>query len=80
MPSAMVWPPQVAFMPRMREVNEGYMAGSTPSTRTSGFSDLIAVAMPLIRPPPPIGIGMISRPGMSSSISRATVPWPAITS
>ena len=69
-----------ALTPRMRAVNEGYMAGSTPTTRMSGFTCLAAVATPEIRPPPPIGTGRTSRSGTSSSISSATVPWPAITS
>ncbi len=32
-----------------------------------------------IRPPPPIGTISVSISGASSSISSATVPWPAIT-
>ncbi len=76
----MVWPPTEAFRPRIREVNEGYMAGSTPITRMSGLIALAATPMPEIRPPPPMGIGRISRCGTSSSSSRAMVPWPAITS
>ena len=48
--------------------------------RTAGEIALAAVAMPEISPPPPIGTGSTSSSGASSSISRATVPWPAITS
>ena len=56
------------------------MAGSQPMIRMSGFRALAAVATPLISPPPPMGTGRISRSGTSSSISRAMVPWPAMTS
>ena len=80
MPSAMVWPEQGALTPRMRAVNEGYIAGSTPMMRMSGLIALAAVATPEIRPPPPIGTGRISRSGASSSISSATTPWPAMMS
>ena len=80
MPSAMVWPPGTALWPRMRAVNEGKLAGSTPKMLMSGLRCLAAVATPAIRPPPPIGTGRISRSGASSSISSAMVPWPAITS
>src|SRR5579871_3811341 len=37
-----------------------------------------AMALPAIRPPPPIGITNMSRSGTSSSISSAMVPWPAM--
>src|SRR5581483_9022321 len=52
----------------------GMRSGSTPTTRQS-----TAMATPAIRPPPPTGQTMQSTPGTSSTISRATVPWPAIT-
>lgn len=55
-------------------------SGSAPSTRTSGRSDLIAVATPEINPPPDIGTTTASTSGRSSRISRPMVPWPAITS
>ncbi len=64
----------------MRAVKDGYMAGSTPTMSMLGFTALAAVAMPEISPPPPMGIGSTSISGASSSISSATVPWPAITS
>ena len=35
--------------------------------------------MPEISPPPPIGVTKVSIAGTSSSISIATVPWPAMT-
>ncbi len=76
----MVWPPAEPRSPRMREVNDGYMAGSTPKTPISGFRALAAVAQPAISPPPPIWTMIASRSGLSSSISAATVPWPAMTS
>ena len=50
------------------------MAGSTPKMRMSGRTVLAAMAMPAIRPPPPMGMGRMSRSGTSSSISSATVP------
>ena len=44
-----------------------------------GLAALAAVAMPPIRPPPPIGTTSTSRSGAAASISSASVPWPAIT-
>jgi hypothetical protein len=38
------------------------------------------MAMPEIRPPPPIGTTRMSISGAAPSISSAIVPWPAITS
>ena len=52
----------------------------TPNTRRSGLSALAATAIPAIRPPPPMGTTSVSTSGAASSTSRATVPWPAITS
>ena len=66
--------------PRILAVKEGNMAGSRPTMRISFCRCLAAVAMPAISPPPPIGTGRTSRSGTSSSISSATVPWPAMTS
>ncbi len=81
MPSAMVWPPSgAAFSPRILAVKEGYIAASTPTTLTSALIDLAAVATPEMSPPPPIGTISVSSSGVSSSISTATVPCPAITS
>ncbi|MCH7705525.1 MAG: acyl-CoA dehydrogenase family protein [Chloroflexi bacterium] len=53
--------------------------GSTPTTRISGAIALAAVATPEIRPPPPIATTSTSMPGDCLSISRPTVPWPAMT-
>ena len=47
--------------------------------RSRACSALAAVAMPPISPPPPIGTTSTSRSGAASSISSASVPWPAIT-
>ena len=82
MPSAMVEAagPR-AFTPRILAVKRG--EHGRLARRRCGCPACIvlaAVAMPAISPPPPIGIGRISRSGTSSSISSATVPWPAMTS
>ena len=55
-------------------------SGSTPMTCASGRRPLTAVAIPAISPPPPIGTMTVSTSGMSSTISRPTVPWPAAIS
>ena len=52
-------------------------SGSTPMTRASGRRPFTAVAIPAIRPPPPIGTITVSTSGASSTISSPTVPWPA---
>ncbi len=43
-----------------------------------GFVNLIAVATPLMRPPPPTGAKTASTSGISSRISSPMVPWPAM--
>ncbi len=43
----------------------------TPITRRSGFRALAAIAMPEIRPPPPIGTTRVSISGAAPSISSA---------
>ena len=55
-------------------------ATSTPITRVDGESAFMAIAMPLISPPPPIGTITVSTTGRSSSSSSPIVPAPAITS
>ena len=55
-------------------------AGSTPTIRIPGRSSLAAAATPEIRPPPPTGTTIVAASGTSSRISRAIVPWPAMTS
>ena len=45
-----------------------------------GRSALAATAMPEIRPPPPTPVMIVRTSGHCSTISSATVPWPAITS
>src|SRR5918995_1012529 len=62
---------------RLRYI-EGHAVACTPTISTSGLSALAAIAMPAIRPPPPIGTTRTSRSGSSVSISRPTVPWPAM--
>ncbi len=42
--------------------------------RISGLSALAAVAMPEIRPPPPIGTTIVSNCGRSANISSPMVP------
>ena len=50
---------------------------STPMTRASGRSALMAVAIPLASPPPPMGTRTAATSGRSSISSRPMVPWPA---
>ena len=52
----------------------------TPITRTSGRSDLIAMATPAISPPPPVGISTVVASGAWARTSSPTVPWPATMS
>ncbi len=49
-------------------------------TPIAGLTAFATVAMPEISPPPPIGTTSVSIAGTSSSISSATVPWPAMIS
>jgi hypothetical protein len=55
-------------------------SGSTATTRAWGFAPLTAATIPDTSPPPPTGTITTSTSGTSSTISRPTVPWPAITS
>ncbi len=41
---------------------------------TDGFCNLIAKAIPPIKPPPDVGIITVSTSGKSSNISKPTVP------
>src|ERR1700761_97608 len=54
-------------------------AGSAPMTRTPGCRSPSQATDPASRPPPPTGMTITSgaRPSWAT-ISRATVPWPAI--
>ncbi len=55
-------------------------SASTPTTDTRGFASRAAIAMPPINPPPPTATTIVSTSGHSSTISRPTVPAPAMTS
>ncbi len=57
----------------------GEASASTPMIRTPGFLALAAVATPEIIPPPPTGTTIVVTSGTCSRLSRAMVPWPAIT-
>ena len=66
-----------------RRSDSGYAAASsacTPTTRTSGRRPLIAVAMPAISPPPPVGTSTVAASGACCRISRPAVPCPATMS
>ena len=78
MPSAMVDPPcgRVACLTALYML--GKRSACTPTTRMPGLSALAAAAMPPISPPPPIATTRVSSCGTASSISSATVPWPAM--
>src|SRR5918999_2890072 len=52
----------------------------TPTTSTSGRSDLIAIATPEASPPPPTGTTTFARSGTCSSSSSPSEPWPATMS
>ena len=54
--------------------------GSTPMTRAAGRARLTAAATPAMRPPPPMGAYTVSTCGASATISRPTVPCPAMIS
>ncbi len=60
-------------------MNGAQMDACTPMIFTFGRWCLIASAVPASRPPPPRGTMSSSRSPMSSSSSRPSVPWPAIT-
>ena len=49
-------------------------------TRTSGLTAFTALDTPEISPPPPIGTTTVWTSGRSSTSSRPSVPWPAISS
>jgi hypothetical protein len=53
--------------------------GSAVTILVAGRSALTALAIPLVRPPPPYGITIASGSGRSSRISSPIVPLPAIT-
>ena len=55
-------------------------SASTPITFISGRSDFIYTAIPASKPPPPTGINTASSSFNCCISSRATVPWPTITS
>ena len=55
------------------------MSGSAVTILVPGRSALTALAIPVVRPPPPYGITTASGSGRSSSISSPIVPLPAIT-
>ncbi len=57
----------------------GAPAACTPYTLQSGFTDFIAQATPLAKPPPPIATNTASTCGSCSNISSPIVPCPAIT-
>ena len=55
------------------------MSGSAVTILVPGRIALTALAIPVVRPPPPYGITIASGSGRSSSISSPIVPLPAIT-
>jgi hypothetical protein len=80
-PSAMVWTRGSSHMQpcSMQCFSVGAPSGSTPITFIEGLNALAAIAIPETRPPPPTGTSIHWQSGSSFSISRAIVPWPAIT-
>ena len=54
-PSARVSPPDCGDKPARERLMDGYSALSTPIILISGLSDLAAILIPEISPPPPIG-------------------------
>ena len=54
-------------------------AASTLMISMSGLIALAPPSLPAINPPPPTGTTRISRSGLASNISSATVPWPEMT-
>src|SRR5690554_2407500 len=81
-PSAMVWGTSICTRsPASSErLVSSPAAGSTPIMRMLGNRPFPTVALPAIRPPPPIGTRSSSSSPTSSKSSRAAVPWPAMTS
>ena len=77
MPSASVWPPALGANSLTAWYMDGNSSAWTPIISISGLTDLAAIAMPEMMPPPPIGTTMVSSSGWSSSISKPMVPWPA---
>ena len=78
MPSASVSPAQGRLVPRIRLYMEGNSRASTPITCIGRPCARATVAMPEMRPPPPIGVTNVSIAGASASISTAAVPAPAM--
>ena len=66
------------YLPLLANLPSPGLAVAWPP-RLTGIA-LAATAIPLISPPPPIGTTSVSTAGASSTISRATVAAPAITS
>ena len=64
--------------PRARRVKAGFAGGFDADHRHAPIGGRSAT--PASRPPPPVGTTMAPASGMSSRISSATVPAPAITS
>ena len=54
------------------------VSGSVPKIFTSGLIALMALATPVINPPPPMLAMIAFVSGASSKISRPIVPWPAM--
>ncbi len=79
MPSAMVEAPKTGVVPRSAWYIDGKRIVCTPMTSIEGLRAFAAVAMPAMRPPPPTAMSRRSSCGCSRSISRAMVPWPAMT-
>ena len=76
MPSAMVYGPCGMVTPLSAAYMDGKRSVCTPTISMPGLSALAAVAMPEIRPPPPMATASVSSCGWSSSISSPTVPCP----
>ncbi|MNL35704.1 hypothetical protein D3C87_1577470 [compost metagenome] len=79
MPSAMVYCPCGMATPLTAAYMDGKRSVCTPTISMPGFKALAAVAIPEIKPPPPMAITSVSSCGWSSSISSATVPCPEMT-
>ena len=81
-PSAMVAiVGRVDSSPASREVRQlDAPAACTPMIVILGRSARAAIAIPAMRPPPPMGTTIASASGKSLNISKPSVPCPAITS